>query len=189
MKTGVYVGSFNPVHKWHIKIVNHLINNGYLDKIIIVPTGNYWDKNDLISIKDRINMLKIFENDSVIINTSLNDLTFTYEIFEALTNSIDDDFSLIMGADNIVNFDKWKNFEYLRRFNIVIINRNNVDVSFYLNKHGINNYTLVDDLEEINVSSTMIRRLINEENHAELKYYVDEEVLEYIKENKLYLCK
>ena len=57
MKIGIYVGSFNPPHKGHIKIVNHLINN-YLDKVIIIPTGNYWDKLDLVSINDRINMIK-----------------------------------------------------------------------------------------------------------------------------------
>ena len=50
MKIGVYVGSFNPVHKGHIKIVNHLIKNKYVDKVLVIPTGNYWDKNDLLSI-------------------------------------------------------------------------------------------------------------------------------------------
>ena len=69
MKIGVYVGSFNPPHKGHIKIVNHLINN-YLDKVIIIPTGNYWDKFDLIDIQDRINMLKIFERDFVYAQTN-----------------------------------------------------------------------------------------------------------------------
>ena len=38
MKIAVYVGSFNPVHKGHIAIAKHLINNNYIDKIIIVPT-------------------------------------------------------------------------------------------------------------------------------------------------------
>ena len=68
MKIGVYVGSFNPVHIGHIHIVNYLINNNYLDKVIIIPTGNYWDKNDLIDIKHRINMLKFYENDRIMIN-------------------------------------------------------------------------------------------------------------------------
>ena len=48
MKIGIFVGSFNPVHKGHIKIVKHLLTKKYLDKVLIVPTGNYWNKNNLI---------------------------------------------------------------------------------------------------------------------------------------------
>ena len=59
MKIAVYVGSFNPVHKGHIKVVKKILKE-YVDKVIIVPTMSYWNKNNLISIKDRINMLKIY---------------------------------------------------------------------------------------------------------------------------------
>ena len=38
MNIGVYVGSFNPVHIGHEKIVNHLLNNKIVDKVIIIPT-------------------------------------------------------------------------------------------------------------------------------------------------------
>ena len=34
MKIGVFVGSFNPVHNGHVKIVNELLK--CLDKIIVV---------------------------------------------------------------------------------------------------------------------------------------------------------
>ena len=61
MKIGVYVGSFNPPHKGHIRIVNHLLDKKYLDKIIIVPTGNYWDKLDLVETSHRINMFRYYE--------------------------------------------------------------------------------------------------------------------------------
>ena len=46
MKIAVYVGSFNPVHKSHIKVVNLILSN-YVDKVIIVPTLAYWNKNKL----------------------------------------------------------------------------------------------------------------------------------------------
>ena len=65
MKIAVYVGSFNPVHKSHIKVVNLVLKN-YVDKVIIVPTLAYWDKKNLIDIKDRINMLKFYENEKII---------------------------------------------------------------------------------------------------------------------------
>ena len=75
MKIGIYVGSFNPPHKGHIKIVNHLISK-YLDKVIIIPTGNYWDKLDLVNIDHRINMLKFYENEKIIIDTKNNRIEY-----------------------------------------------------------------------------------------------------------------
>ena len=63
MKLGIYIGSFNPPHKGHIKVINYLLDNDYVDKILVVPTGNYWDKQDLVDIRDRIKMLQFYEND------------------------------------------------------------------------------------------------------------------------------
>ena len=40
MKLGVFIGSFNPVHKGHIKIANHLLKKDYIDKLLIIPTQN-----------------------------------------------------------------------------------------------------------------------------------------------------
>lgn len=189
MKIGVYVGSFNPVHIGHIKIVNHLIDNDYFDKIIIIPTGNYWNKQNLINITDRINMLKIFENDFITVDTKLNNLTYTYQVFEELSKNSNDDYGLIIGADNIVDFNKWKNYEYLLNFDLAIINRDEIDVNYYLNKYKIKKYKLVNDLPVLDISSTIIRSLIKKGNYNELTNYVDADVLEYIKENRLYKSK
>ena len=61
MKTGVYVGSFNPPHKGHKKIIDYLLENNYLDNIIVIPTKEYFlakegileiDKQAIILIND-----------------------------------------------------------------------------------------------------------------------------------------
>lgn len=186
MKIGVYVGSFNPVHIGHMKIVNHLINNNYYDKIIIIPTGNYWNKQDLINITDRINMLKLFENDFITIDTKLNNLTYTYQVLEKLSENSDAEFGLIIGADNVIDFDKWENYQYLLNFELLIINRDNIDVNYFLKKHNIKKYKIVKELPLLDVSSSLIRNLIENEEYLELKKYVDANVLEYIKEKSLY---
>ena len=33
----------------------------YVDKVVIIPTGAYWDKQNLIALSDRINMAKFYE--------------------------------------------------------------------------------------------------------------------------------
>ena len=40
MNLGIYPGSFNPVHDGHIKIVKFLLNNNYVDKVLMLPTPN-----------------------------------------------------------------------------------------------------------------------------------------------------
>jgi len=187
MKIGVYVGSFNPVHKGHIKIVNYLLDN-FLDKVIIMPTGGYWDKNDLASTKDRINMLKSYKDDRIIIEEENNDLPYTYMVMEFLEKKYkSNEFYLIIGADNIVNFDKWQKYKELLKYNIAIVSRENIDVEHYLNKlNKKDKYLIINDLGNIDISSTKIRNLIKSRAFTELKELVDEDVLEYIIKNNLY---
>ena len=51
MKIGIFIGSFNPPHLGHLDIIKYLLNKKYVDKILIVPTKNYWNKTNLIDIK------------------------------------------------------------------------------------------------------------------------------------------
>lgn len=185
MKIGIYVGSFNPPHKGHIKIVNHLIDN-YLDKVIIIPTGNYWDKLDLVSIDDRINMLKLYENEKIIIDNENNNMEFTYQILRKLSSYYKDELYLIIGADNIINFDKWKNYEEILNYNLIILNRANIDIIKYLNNlNKKDKYIIVNDLPNIDISSTMIRNKIKNKE-KDLLDYIDNDVYKYIKSKKLY---
>lgn len=187
MKIGIYVGSFNPPHKGHLKIVNHLINN-YLDKVIIIPTGNYWDKLDLVSINDRINMLKYYENENIIIDAKNNNIEYTYQILEKLSKeNNEDELYLIIGADNIINFDKWKNYQDILKYNLIILNRSNIDIIKYLYKlNKKDKYIIVNDLPNIDISSTMIRNKIKEQDTKNILELIDENVYEYIEKNNLY---
>ena len=54
MKLGIYVGSFNPVHNGHLKVINYLLDNNLVDKVLVLATPNYWDKQDILDVKDRI---------------------------------------------------------------------------------------------------------------------------------------
>lgn len=179
MKVGVYVGSFNPVHNGHKMIMDYLLENKYLDKIIVIPTLSYWDKNNLIDIKDRINMLKYLENENIIIHTTLNKYEYTYEILDELKKEYNDLY-LIIGADNLEKFNLWKNVDKILENKILIINRNSIDVSKYMNNK---NFILVNGLDEINISSTYIRENINKKD---IEYLLDKDVLKYIKDNNLY---
>ena len=179
MKLGVYVGSFNPVHIGHIDVVNYLIENNYVDKVLIVPTLNYWNKNNLIDIKDRINMLKFFENKNIKIDTTHNKYIYTYELLNKLKEEYDDELYLIIGADNIIDFDKWKNYKELLKYKIIIVNRDNIDIEKYIKKYNSNNFIVLNNYKYIDISSTEIRKNLN-------KKYLHKIVLDYIIKNNLF---
>ena len=182
MKIGVYVGSFNPVHKGHIKIVNYLLDNNILDKIIIIPAGNYWNKQDLIDINRRISMLKEYENDKIIIDTKYNNLKYTYMVMSHIKKDyLDDTLYLVLGADNIINFDKWMNYKELLTYNLIILNRNNIDIKYYLDKlNKKNNYIICNNLPNINISSSEIRTNIINKDYKKLSSLLDKKIIDYI---------
>ena len=179
MRLGVYVGSFNPVHIGHIDVVNYLIKEKYVDKVLIAPTLNYWNKFNLIDIKHRINMLKIFENEDIKIDTKNNKYIYTYELLNILSKECDDELYLIMGADNIIEFDKWKNYKELLKYKIIVVNRNNIDINKYIKKYNTNNFIVINDYKYIDISSTELRENLNNK-------YIDKKVLDYIKKNNLF---
>jgi len=187
MKTGVYVGSFNPVHKGHIMIINRLLDK-YLDKVVVMPTGSYWEKNDLLPVEHRINMLKFYQTDRILIEDENNDLPYTYLVMEYLEKKYkNDEFYLIIGADNIVNFDRWQRFRDLLKYNLVIIDRDEIDTEFYLNRlDKKDKYLLIKDLGNIDISSTAIRGFIKANDLKSAADLVDKEVFDYITGNNLY---
>ena len=180
MKLGIYIGSFNPPHIGHIDITNYLLHNKIVDKILIVPTLNYWNKNNLIDIKHRINMLKLIENDKIKIDTKNNKYIYTYELMRKLKEEYKKyELYLIIGADNIIEFNKWKNYEELLNYKIIIMNRDNIDIYKYIKKYNTNNFIVINDYKSIKISSTEIRNNLNKE-------FLDKKILKYIKKNKLY---
>ena len=179
MRLGIYIGSFNPVHKGHIDVVNYLLTNNYIDKVLIVPTLAYWDKDNLAPIIDRINMLKYFENDKIKIDQEHNKYAYTYQLMRALKKNYDDELYLIIGADNIIEFDKWKEYQELLKYKIIVMNRDNIDINSYIEKYHSNNFIVVNDYKYIDISSSEIR------NNLDSKY-LDSKVLKYIKDNNLY---
>ena len=183
MKIGVYVGSFNPPHKGHIKIAKTLVEKKYVDKVLIIPTNNYWNKTNLINLNHRLNMLDFLKNENIIINNTLNNLEYTYQIIRELQKENNNEYSLIIGADNIVSFDKWKNYKELLNIELLIINRDNIDVKEHLNKLNKKDKYKIIKIENIDISSTYIRENLDYKNILNI---IDKQVLEYIKKENLY---
>lgn len=183
MRIGVFGGSFNPPHLMHLNIAKDLLRLKYLDKVIFVPTGNKYSKDDLIDIKYRIEMLKIMtiSYDDMIVSDYENQdrVVYTYETLDYFKKKyLCSEIYFILGADNLKQISNWKNSEYiLSNYKLLVINRGN-------DKIEVKDNVVVMDILNNDISSTFIRN--NIDNDDIIKKYLDKNVLEYIRKEKLY---
>ena len=186
MRIGVYCGSFNPVHKGHIKIVRQVLKKDLADKVLVVPTGNYWDKQNLPPVEHRIRMLRYYENDRIIIDDVHNDIQYTYQLFRALKKEYpDDQLVLIIGRDNIPTFDRWKRYRELLKYDFIIIPREDIDaedLKEMMAGYTKTNYSILE-VRNINFSSSFIRE--NMDDYEKVRHCVDKRVYNYMKKHVL----
>ena len=180
MRIGVYAGSFNPVHNGHIHVVNFLLENNYVDKILLLPTPEYWDKTNLLPVEDRIEMLRYFENDKVIVDTIHNNYPYTYQVLRSLKKDYkEDELYLIIGSDNLEKFHLWEHVNEILENKVLVVKRDSNDIDKYISKFNKDSFIIVKDFNPINISSSEIRKNLNND-------YLDNRVYNYIKENDLY---
>ena len=189
----VFGGSFNPITKAHINILNKAMN--YIDaKVgIIVPVGNYYSKDDLLDYNHRYNMINLViqSNSSIIIN-DYNNRTIQPKTLDTLdyiqTLYPNDNIYFLMGKDNLLDFNNWYKPEVLlNKYRFIIVDRdtNNSIDNILKDKLFVSNIDHISILDTNNydyyISSTLIRNDINK-----YKDYLDNSVYEYIKSNCLY---
>ena len=182
MRLGVFVGSFDPIHIGHIKVMDYLIDNNYLDKIIIMATQDYWKKKTVATVEQRTNMIKEIKRDYLIVDEENNKYQYTYEVLNELNKKYkNDELYLIISADNIINFDKWKNVDEIIKDNkVIVLNRDDINIKEYVDKFKKKEkFVIIKDYPYIKISSTELRNKIN-------KNYLDENVYKYIINNNLY---
>lgn len=183
MKIALFFGSFNPVHKGHIAIMNYLLNNELVDKVLVVPTNNYWDKEISTSLENRIKMLKMYESSNIIIDTKHNNYNYTCDLLDALEKeNPNNNYVLVMGDDNLMQLEKWKNYKSLINHEFAIFKRqcnNEIEIVNKCIDLGITKYN-VFDLNTRSISSSLIRESIaNNQNTDDL----DADVYDYYKKN------
>ena len=191
MKIGIFGGSFNPPHNMHKNIALKLINKGYLDKVIFVPTGDKYNKDGLLKQKDRYNMVKLMIEGCDNLEVSdyeFNKLTYTYETLDYFKNIYkDDDIYFICGSDNLKQITLWRKYDYiLRNYKMIVIRRNNDDIDKIINNLLIyyKNIICITDIQN-SLSSTLIRENLNKNNDTYLLQNMDANVLKYIKNNSI----
>ena len=194
MKIGIFGGSFNPPHKMHLNIVEELLNEKVLDKVIIVPTGlHYSYKNNLVSNEHRYNMLKLMtkHNDKI----EISDFEFkdeeihSYDTLEYYKDIYKNDtIYFVCGLDNISYVDKWyKGENLLNNYKFLVITRDTNKLDEILLKYEkYKDNIIITNIKSNTISSSYIRDELKNKNYN-LNNYLDQKVIDYIIENNLYI--
>lgn len=180
MKTVVlFGGSFNPIHKMHIKVAKYVNKTLSVDEIWFLPTKNTpLKETEQISYKHRYNMVKRATNPYKYMKVKnyelkMSDISYTYNVVKYIKKIHKDiNFIWLIGDDQAQQLDKWyKIDELIKEISIVVVQRK---------EEVANPYNLmVLSNDKLDISSTSIR-------DGDLSS-VDKSVRRYIIDNQLYI--
>ena len=190
-RIGLYPGTFNPIHNGHVTLANYFINNTELDEVwvVLTPQNPFKKNNHLIEDNYRLEMAnKIFNH---LKNIKVSDIEFQLEkpnytidtINRLLGDYPKNQFTLLIGEDNLANFHQWKDYsKILDLVNIFVYPRiKMIDID----QEIINNARIkILNAPKIKVSSEEIREKMKQGN--DIQGYLPKEVYKYIIEKKLY---
>ncbi len=190
----IFGGTFNPIHNGHLILAEHCTNEEGFDKVVFIPTMNPYYK-DTLDFDTRLKMLKmaIKDNDKFAyssIEKRYNLEGMLYLILEKISKLSDDDITILIGSDSLMNLDWWyKIDEILKKYKILVLKRDDEDeaisikIAEYKEKYGADIKVLNN--KRVEISSSMIREMI--ENGKSIKYLVRDDVEKFIRDEKLYV--
>lgn len=190
-RIGIFGGSFNPIHVGHALIANYIVESGAIDSLwlMVSPQNPLKENSGLASDYHRLRMTELVSRRIENVTTSAFEFdlpkpSYTIDTLNALKAKFpDDEFYLVIGADNWCLFDKWKSGdEIITKYHILIYPRRGYDIVI---PEEYSNRVAVVDAPLIEVSSTQVR-----ERLAQMKsvsFYVPEAVEKYIIKNQLYM--
>lgn len=190
----IFGGTFNPIHNGHLILAEHCINEEGFDKVVFIPTMNPYYK-DTLDFDIRLKMLKmaIKDNDKFAyssIEKRYNLEGKLYLILEKISKLSDDDITILIGSDSLMNLDWWyKIDEILKKYKILVLKRDDEDedisikIAEYKEKYGADIKVLNN--KRVEISSSMIREMIK--NGKSIKYLVRDDVEKFIRDEKLYV--
>lgn len=182
MKIAVYTGTFNPMHIGHLAIIRHLTNRMDFDMVYLVvspqsPFKEYMNAETgaerysaALDAVSRHPELKVRADD---IELHLPAPQYTIRTLDTLkAREPENDFTLVIGADNLQDIRKWKDYRrILSEYGVAVYPRNGYDMKALRDglmtecnvgsgadeSAGGYRVLLMDDAPMVDISSTQIR--------------------------------
>ena len=175
IRTGIFGGSFNPIHNGHISLALQLKERAGLDEVwlMVSPQNPLKQSGDLLADDLRLHMARLAVEGVECITVSDYEMhlprpSYTWNTLEALSTDYPErQFVLMIGGDNWAIFDRWYHADDIRRkYEIIVYTRTPGDPGF------------------IDLSSTAVRERIRQ--GKSIRSMVPRAVADYIKQHGLY---
>ena len=190
IKTGIFGGSFNPIHNGHISLARQLKEKAGLDEVwlMVSPQNPMKRQADLLSDEARLQMARrALEHETGIIASDyemhLPKPSYTWLTLQALSRDYPDrQFVLMIGGDNWSIFHRWYHADdILRNYQVVVYPRRGEQPAGEPLPAGV---TMVE-AGLLDVSSTEIRQRIRE--GRSIRHLVPPSVATFIKQEGYYV--
>jgi nicotinate-nucleotide adenylyltransferase len=190
-KTGLFFGSFNPIHVGHLVIAEYMAEFTDLDQVwfVVSPQNPLKPAKSLLSEKQRISMVRLAIEDDNRFKASTIEFdmpkpSYTINTLVLLSEKYPSHkFALIMGLDNLATLHKWKNYEQiLKGYEIYVYPRKEeTPVPKEFEKHPSVKITEAPVME---LSSTFIRDAIKAKK--DVRHMMPAKVAQYVQEMHFY---
>lgn len=188
--TGIYGGSFNPIHNGHIRLARCFLDAAGLDEVwfMVSPQNPLKRHDSLLNDGTRLRMVRAALADVPGVTAcgyefGLPRPSYTWNTLQALERDYAcREFVLLLGADNWIHFGRWyRHDDILRGYRIAVYPR----PGFAIDTPSLPAGVCLLDTPLIDISSTQVRERIKA--GGDISALVPPVVEEMIRREKLYL--
>lgn len=197
-KIGIMGGTFNPIHNGHLILAESAYEQFHLDQIIFLPSGNppHKDNVSYIDATHRCNMVKLAIQGNYHFEMSMEEvnrpgITYTSETLRQMRRvEPTTEFYFILGADSLFSFQTWHEPDKICQYCTILVatreghDSNDVEekITELREKYHADIFRIISP--DFDISSKLIRERLSAKRSV--KYFIPEEVENYIKRNNLY---
>jgi nicotinate-nucleotide adenylyltransferase len=187
-KTGLFFGSFNPIHNGHLMLAKYILNEYDLEEIwfVVSPQNPLKDKKSLLDEHHRIQLVRLAVEDEPKFKASdiefkLEKPSYTINTLVHLKEKYKRPFVLLMGADSAASLKKWKNYEaILDDYEVYVYPRIDDNLEAILKHKNLK----IIKAPQIELSATYIRQAIKAKK--DVRFLLSEKVYNYVQEMHFY---
>ena len=208
---GLLGGTFNPIHNGHLRLAQELADALNFSEVRFIPSANPPHKTvPKVSAQHRAAMVQLAISDNPLFNLDIRELdrlgaSYTIDTLISLQEELGGSVALclIMGSDAFAKLNTWHRWQALLDYcHIILVQRPTSatqpqladELSVLLHDHYTENvsdladenagYIHMQKITALDITATNIRAQL--ESGYSPRYLMPDNVLDYIKNNKLY---
>ncbi len=197
-KVAVFGGTFDPIHKTHLAIIQYIVKQYAYDYLIVMPTQKNPLKTEAPCADSRHRLMMIHKSidgmEQVLVydyELACQKSNYTYDSLRALLKDHGPQrpLGLVLGTDNLERLQEWRKIEaLLAMVEILLIPRpkHATKIPAFLEKANVQ---LCSSFQKSSINSTKIRNSVQKKGSRIVENSLNHVVNEYLRKNQIYARK